>query len=66
MIYKTTSNQRELLISLPETGMGYQIVDVVLKNGKILHHKIVKNTQVLQLEDFEKCQPEDIKDLIVL
>ena len=38
----------------------------ILKNGKILHNKIVKNTKILQLEDSEKCQPEDISDLVVL
>ncbi len=61
-----TELQSSKLLAFPEKGMGYQIVDVILKNGKILNNKIVKNTQILQLEDFEKCQPEDIKDLIVL
>lgn len=61
-----TEFQSKKLLSFPEKGMGYQVVDVILKNGKILHNKIVKNTKILQLEDFEKCQPEDISELVVL
>jgi hypothetical protein len=35
------------LANLPETGMGYQLVKVILKNGKILNNYKVLNSSLL-------------------
>ncbi len=60
--YKIELNkdQSELLSRLPEQGMGYQIVNVFLKDGKVLKHRVVLNCSFLQLEDNEQLKTEDI------
>jgi len=55
----------DLLENLPEQGMGYQIVDIVLKNGKSLTKKIVLNSSILELEKSEEIKAKDI-DIIKL
>jgi hypothetical protein len=50
----------DYLMKLPETGMGYQLVKIVLKNGKVLHHKKVLNGSVLLLTTNEKISKEEI------
>ncbi len=54
------------LITFPETGMGYQLVKVFLRNGKILREHKVLNSSLLVLEageiisenEIEKIEPE--------
>ena len=53
----------DLLSSLPEQGMGYQIVDITLKNGKILKERIVLNSTFLKLNDNESIKNEDIEKI---
>jgi hypothetical protein len=48
------------LISLPETGMGYQLVKVVLKNGRILRKHKVFNSSFLMLEPDEEVAQHEI------
>jgi hypothetical protein len=48
------------LVSLPETGMGYQIVKVVLKNGRILRKHKVINSSFLLLEPKEEISQNEI------
>ncbi|MBA4138888.1 MAG: hypothetical protein H0X70_00030 [Segetibacter sp.] len=48
------------LANLPETGMGYQLVKVILKNGKILNNHKVLNSSFLLLEKDETLTKEDI------
>ena len=55
----------DLLENLPEQGMGYQIVDIVLKNGMYLTKKIVLNSSILELKKSEEIKAKDI-DLIKL
>ena len=55
-----SDKQIKLLEKLPEKGMGYQIVDVFLNNGKILKNRIVINSSFLTLEDNEEISPDDI------
>ncbi len=60
------NNLSNKLLKLPETGMGYQLVKVVLKNGKELQHAKVLNASLLILpngeyftnNDIEKIEPE--------
>jgi hypothetical protein len=49
-----------LLVSLPENGMGYQIVKVILKSGEILNHHKVINSSLLMLEENENITEKDI------
>jgi hypothetical protein len=58
-----TEQQSDFLRTLSEQGMGYQIVDVILKNGKILENKIVFNSMYLQLFEHERIVSEDIKSI---
>lgn len=60
---KLTDEQTNFLTSLPETGMGYQVVNVVLKNGEILHKRLVFNSMFLQLNDGENINPNDIVNI---
>jgi len=53
--------QVNILIKLPESGMGYQIVDITLKDGKQLRNRIVLNSQFLLLEDDESIDPDGIE-----
>jgi hypothetical protein len=48
------------LVSLPENGMGYQIVKVILKSGKVLHQHKVINSELLMLDESEKITIDDI------
>jgi hypothetical protein len=51
------------LINLPESGMGYQIVKVFLRNGKVLKKQKVLNSEVLMLDDNELIQAIDIANI---
>lgn len=57
---KLTDQQIEILSRLPEQGMGYQIVDIKMKNGKILKEKVVINSTYLQLDITEQIDTKDI------
>ncbi len=48
------------LSNLPEQGMGYQIVNVILKNGRKLKRKVVLNSSILKVDKKEKISSEDI------
>lgn len=49
------------LSELPESGMGYQIVDITLKNGQQLNKRVVLNSQFLLLENSENIDPNFIE-----
>jgi hypothetical protein len=40
--------------------MGYQIVKVILKSGKVLHQHKVLNSELLMLEENENITVKDI------
>lgn len=48
------------LLEFPESGMGYQIIDLTLKDGQQLKNRIVLNSQFLLLEDNENIDPDSI------
>lgn len=60
---KLSENFINLLVSLPETGMGYQTVKIILKSGKVLHQHKVLNSEFLMLEKNEKINIADIKNI---
>ena len=51
------------LQTLPETGMGYQIVDVKLKDGRLLSKVILLNSSILVIDEFLKM--DEIEDMII-
>lgn len=57
---KLTDEQIKILEKLPEQGMGYQIVNLTLKNGLILKGRIVLNSTFLKVENDEIINPHDI------
>jgi len=57
---KLPENFINILINLPETGMGYQIVKVILKSGKVLYQHKVINSELLMLEGDENIAVKDI------
>lgn len=57
---KLPENFINILINLPETGMGYQIVNVILKSGKVLFQHKVINSELLMIEGDENIAVKDI------
>ena len=60
---KLLQNQMNLLQSLPEQGMGYQVVDITLKDGKTFYEKIVLNSMYLQVDEKEQIDPNEIETI---
>ena len=60
MYLKLNTVQENYLLSQPENGMGYQLVKVFLKSGKILNHHKVINSSLLMLEENENITEKDI------
>lgn len=53
----------QYLSELPESGMGYQIVDITFKGGQRLNNRIVVNSQFLLIEDDENIDPQLIQKI---
>jgi hypothetical protein len=51
------------LINLPESGMGYQVVKIILRSGKVLHRQKVINSEYLMLEGNQDFLVNDIKNI---
>jgi hypothetical protein len=51
------------LVNLPESGMGYQLVKIFLKDGKILRKHKVINSSILILNEKEKITLSQISKL---
>jgi len=51
------------LVKLPENGMGYQVVSVILRSGQILSGYKVLNSEFLLLEGDEKIVVKDIEKI---
>ena len=60
MFLKLSASQENELRNQPETGMGYQMVKVILKSGKVLHQHKVLNSEFLILDENEKITVKDI------
>jgi hypothetical protein len=59
--YKLSKKYIRQLAHLPESGMGYQIVDVKLNSDVVLKKRVVFNSTYLELERGDKFSNEDIK-----
>ena len=53
----------EMLVNLPESGMGYQIVKVFLKSGEVLRQQKVLNSEILMLENNANISIKDIENI---
>ena len=51
------------LVALPESGMGYQVVDVHLKNGMIVKEILVVNCEILVNQGNLSFSENDIQDI---
>ncbi len=64
---KLTKKWVKELISKPETGMGYQIVSVILKDGKRFDQIVVVEGQITQIRGIKDIPfTEDQIDQIIL
>lgn len=52
-----------ILLEWPETGMGYQIVNVFLRTGRVLRKHKVLNSEILLLEPDERINEADIEKI---
>lgn len=66
------SNQIEIPIDLqeiikdhPERGMGYHIVNLILKNSRVLNDRKILNGKILVLYPDEIIDVNDIEDIII-
>jgi len=60
---KLPDNFINILVDLPERGMGYQIVKVILRSGITLHRHKVLNSEFLMLEKNEIANVKDIEKI---
>lgn len=60
---KLSQNWVNYLINMPESGMGYQLVSIFLKGGKVLKTHKVLNSSILVLEEDEKIELNDIEKI---
>lgn len=51
------------LMNLPESGMGYQVVNIRLKSGRLLRNKVVLNSEFLLLENGDEISQGCIKQV---
>lgn len=51
----------QYLVKQPESGMGYQIVDIILKNGQLLKKRTILNANLLIVGREEKIDPNYIE-----
>jgi hypothetical protein len=52
------------LIHMPESGMGYQVVDLVLIDGRVVPNVTVFNSEIADLPDeFRDVRPSDVTDV---
>ena len=54
---------QHLLVGLPETGMGYQIVDITMNDGTSFERKTVLNCSTVELAPGEDLDAEQIMDI---
>lgn len=58
-----TDELKSHLEGIPENGMGYHVVDVILKNGSVLKNRTIINYSKLVLNTGESILPEEIDDI---
>jgi hypothetical protein len=51
------------LLALPESGMGYQVVDLVLADGRIIPNVTILNGEIATLPDSLHISSSEIADV---
>lgn len=52
------------LLGLPESGMGFQVVDLVLADGRVVPNVTIFNCEIANLPDsFRDVRPSDVADV---
>jgi len=52
------------LLALPESGMGHQLVDLILTDGRIVPNVVIFNCEIANLPDaFRDIRTSDIADV---
>ena len=51
------------LLALPESGMGYQVVDLVLSDGRIIPNVTILNGETATLPDSLRISSSEIADV---
>jgi hypothetical protein len=56
-----------ILVSQPETGMGYQIASIVLRDGTRYNQVVIESGVITRIRHYGKIpfKEEDIADIIV-
>lgn len=62
---RLTEAQTQLLEQLPEQGMGYQLVDIVLEDGTVLKCRTVMNSEDLVVNENETIRPVEIRSITI-
>ena len=52
------------LCGLPENGMGYQRVDVLLRSGRKVREVLVFNAEEMEWPDDRRIQSDDIAEIV--
>jgi hypothetical protein len=60
---KLPENFVNKLVNLPESGMGYQVVKIILRSGKVLHRQKVINSEYLMLDGTQDFLVNEIKTI---
>jgi hypothetical protein len=53
----------KFLESIPEDGMGYQIVTIKMKDGRTYLRRVVLNSMYLQVAEDECLDPSEIENI---
>jgi len=62
MRIKLEKRWTDRLLTWPESGMGYQCVDVTMADGRKLNGAVVLNAELLEVPtDFEQATVSDIR-----
>lgn len=51
------------LVELPESGMGFHVIDIILKNGRVLKDRIVINSSKIILTPEDDFNINDIEEI---
>lgn len=60
---RLTEEQITIVMSMPETGMGYHLVTLGMKDGRRLRDRVVLNSELLVLNADEIIKPEEIAEI---
>ncbi len=73
MVIKAKINSKNLklspkwvkkLVELPESGMGYQVVDIALKDKRIIRKVVILNSEIIMLPPgYENITEKDVVDI---